>query len=466
MNRDLVAMESTKNASDDEAKQQAAPPNVPSAGDDLISDLPDHVLLRILGMVAAARDVVRTGALSRRWRGLWTRAPALAFSPWPELGSAGDAERYAAFADGVLAQRARSGDSSNLLTISLDMATDCLRGEAQLVAPSVGAAEGWIRWAAQHAVSSFLFRFRLPRKAKPQNYSDSRHDDDDPNADDHDHDHDGEDEEVNVVQEQEEEEDVEQVEEEEQEEQEVEDVEQVDDDDDDDKEDEEKPLMSLDDLPSSATLERMYLDLDSARVRLPSNVVFQSLASLTLKFIDLAPGSGQLLARLLSSACCPSLQRLHMQFVNFKLAETKELVLDAGALLELSLKNIHHMKSLELRTPNLEELEIEGCEKLTEVKVSAPMLEKLAFLRNAWRTGIQGDLQSVWGLQVNLTSHMFSDSDINDSGICVLKRCSSAEAIRVDLDIPMEIDRRVDMIKDKIPQLPHVTTLAVHIHLS
>ncbi|RLM56230.1 hypothetical protein C2845_PM10G03490 [Panicum miliaceum] len=56
----------------------------PPAGDaDLISGLDDDVLLRVLGLAGDARDAARTGALSRRWLGLWTRAPALRFASQP-----------------------------------------------------------------------------------------------------------------------------------------------------------------------------------------------------------------------------------------------------------------------------------------------------------------------------------------------------------------------------------------------
>lgn len=54
-----------------------------SAGDvvDRISSLNDDVLLHVLELVGDVRDVVRTtSALSRRWRNLWKRVPALSFA--------------------------------------------------------------------------------------------------------------------------------------------------------------------------------------------------------------------------------------------------------------------------------------------------------------------------------------------------------------------------------------------------
>ncbi|CAO2036505.1 unnamed protein product [Urochloa humidicola] len=88
------------------SKHRRAPPPTPSAAtgggiDDVISGLGDDVLVRILELLPDARDAVRTGALSRRWRGLWTRVPALHF--W----SAGDgSHRYVAFVNDALALRA------------------------------------------------------------------------------------------------------------------------------------------------------------------------------------------------------------------------------------------------------------------------------------------------------------------------------------------------------------------------
>jgi hypothetical protein len=67
-------------------------------------------------------------------------------------------------------------------------------------------------------------------------------------------------------------------------------------------------MINLNDLPSSAKLETMHWELGGLRFQLPAAAVFASLMDLSLENIDLGIGSGHLLARLLSSACCPSLQ--------------------------------------------------------------------------------------------------------------------------------------------------------------
>jgi hypothetical protein len=58
---------------------------------------------------------------------------------------------------------------------------------------------------------------------------------------------------------------------------------------------------------------------------------------LSLENIELVAGSGHLLARLLSSACCPSLQKL--QLWNLRLPRLNKLLIEASALLELSISN-------------------------------------------------------------------------------------------------------------------------------
>ncbi|KAL6636650.1 hypothetical protein ACP70R_024222 [Stipagrostis hirtigluma subsp. patula] len=164
--------------------------------------------------------------------------------------------RFVAFVDGVLSLRARSDTAVERLEISLRLYPAC--GDEQLARRSAITAEGWIRYAVQHATTSFNLELRRIARER-QCYWD---DDDDEDSDD----------------------------------------------DDDSCKSGEKPLIGLkiDDLPSSATakLETMSMALGGARLWLPATVAFGSLVDLTLKRINLAASNGRLLARLLSPACC------------------------------------------------------------------------------------------------------------------------------------------------------------------
>ncbi|KAL6636648.1 hypothetical protein ACP70R_024220 [Stipagrostis hirtigluma subsp. patula] len=374
--------------------------------DDLISALDDDVLLRILESVAEAGmgDVVRTGALSQRWRGLWARVPALRFASWPEFKSAAAVERFIAIVDGVLALRARSTDAG-VRHLEISLRAYRARDEEQLVLQSVGAAERWIRHAVQHGVASLFLRLRLPPK--------ECQDDDDDGWDDYDDDGN------------------------------------------------ERPVMALDELPGSAKLETMHLALAGARLRLPATVTLESLVDLTLQWISVAAGSEDLLARLLSPACCPRLQKLCM----WNIGGLRTLSLDAGELLELSLDHIAELEKLELRTPKLQVLQIEFCMHLKVLMVSAPRLEELSFLDNPSNVYFHGDLPCVRSLKFEILSHGALDDDgFDGTTVSLLKRCTSARDLVVVLDVPPREDRRFELIKHGMPQLPHVTSLAVHVY--
>ncbi|CAN6308729.1 unnamed protein product [Urochloa humidicola] len=381
------------------------------AGTDLISGLNDDVLVRILQLVgdADARQVVRTGALSRRWRGLWTRAPALHFDAGPVILSPRGARRFIAFVDNALALRAGSDDSGIIERLVISMRVCRGRGEPPLPPLSVGSAVGWIRYAARRGAAFLSLSVRVHRKdmlGKDQEEDDG-----------------------------------------------------------------EAVVVYLGDLPSSTKLETMHLFLGGARVRLPSSTVFTTLTDLALECFEIAGDSSHLLGRLLSSSCCPRLQKLRLWAIRFDRAGTKELVIESSTLVEVSMYDMDLMESLELRTPNLLNLEAQSCRELRTVTVSAAGLKELTFSRNHWRVVIYGDVSCVWRLEINLSSHAYvspyhNDSSINDDGICLLKRCrSSATCLLVDLDIPSRGDYYVDVIKDKIPQLPNVTSLAVKIHI-
>lgn len=73
------------------------------------------------------------------------------------------------------------------------------------------------------------------------------------------------------------------------------------------------------------------MGLDHVKLGLPSTAVFPSLTDLSLEAIVVEAGGDHLLARLVSSACCPGLYRLRL--VRLKLQRMEgTLLVDAGAL--------------------------------------------------------------------------------------------------------------------------------------
>ena len=50
------------------------------SSEDRINSLPEDLLLEILTCLRSPAEVARAGAVSRGWRGLWTKLPELTFS--------------------------------------------------------------------------------------------------------------------------------------------------------------------------------------------------------------------------------------------------------------------------------------------------------------------------------------------------------------------------------------------------
>ncbi|KAL6650762.1 hypothetical protein ACP70R_009687 [Stipagrostis hirtigluma subsp. patula] len=370
---------------------------------DLISALVDDILVRILELLPEARDAVRTGALSRRWRGLWTRIPALRFSSdsWPEFRAPSDARRYVAMVDDALAHRAAQTEpAAERLAMSLDMTPVRARRRSDPLAPLFFflAAQRWIRHAARHGTRSLALELRFPRRF-------SRHE---PG----------------------------------------------------------KHELSLDSLPTSTKLETLRLALGGAVVQLPATAVLKSLTELSLERMEISEDGGRLLARLVSSACCPRLQKLRLHNLRFGI-ETKELVLEAGELLELSWKDVRGpWRTLELSTPNLRLLRMEYCWVET-LRISAPRLENLVFLDQPDRIHIDSELPCVGSLKVELHSHGSDhDDDTNDDNIHLLQCCTKARCLEVSLCVSKDQYKVVDIVKGRIPHLPHVTSLKVHVDYS
>ncbi|RLM74171.1 hypothetical protein C2845_PM15G22100 [Panicum miliaceum] len=397
-------------------RRATPPPSAAAAGVDLISDLSDDLLVRVLELLPDARDAVRTHALSRRWRALWTRVAALRFvdsNRRREFREPGGLERFVAFVDHALAFRAAEKEPAlEHLAISFNLSLsddeEASSDSEQLVPPSIEAVQGWIRYAMQHAVRSLNFELILPWPST----------DEDDNGGDDDNYSNG------------------------------------------------NPVMTLDDLVSSAKLETMRLKLRAVNLRLPSVAAFASLTDLSLENVEVEAGDGHLLARLVSSACCPRLHRLRL--VGLGLPGMEEaLLIDAGALLELSILGIDDLRFLELRTPSLRVLHVKQCYELEGLTVSAHRLEDIKFLVQH-PLHIDGDLSSVARLKIELCSshgHGYLYDHINDGSIRLLECCRLIRCLEVSLQVPKRKQQDVDIIKGSIPQLPHVASLKIHVTL-
>ncbi|CAN6236244.1 unnamed protein product [Urochloa humidicola] len=355
-----------------------------AAAADLISDLPDDVLLHILELLPDAGDAACTGVLSRRWRGLWTRLAALRFdsgSGRPLLSSEiNGCRRFVAMVNDALALRAAAQTEPALQNLAISFT---MKG---LLLPQffVEAAQGWIRDAVRNEVRSLVLELDRPILYKyyacmfAMSVATRK---------------------LHIK--------------------------------------EQRSVVALENLPNSSKMETMRLALDGATVRLPTAATFAALVELSLENMEFARGNGQLLNRLLSSACCPRLRKLRLRELEFNGMERGELFVEAETLLELSMEKLMWEPNiLRLRTPSLRVLRMLTC-SLDLLVLSAPRIEELEFVDSQTfsKIDIDGELPCVRSLKVELTTHEVDDEDMNGVGICLLNSCTSATCLDVDLHI-------------------------------
>ncbi|KAM0860115.1 hypothetical protein ACQ4PT_046767 [Festuca glaucescens] len=117
---------------------------------DHISELSDDLLLHVLSFLSHnARDVVRTSALSTRWRSLWTRAPVLRLMN-KAGGTDADDVRFNDFVHSVLGRRAYCGADVDMLDLHA------------WLWPGKSRAGVWLRRAMRHTVGSLEFELYTP----------------------------------------------------------------------------------------------------------------------------------------------------------------------------------------------------------------------------------------------------------------------------------------------------------------
>uniref|UniRef100_A0A0D9X663 F-box/LRR-repeat protein 15/At3g58940/PEG3-like LRR domain-containing protein n=1 Tax=Leersia perrieri TaxID=77586 RepID=A0A0D9X663_9ORYZ len=222
-----------------------------------------------------------------------------------------------------------------------------------------------------------------------------------------------------------------------------------------------RTVIALHELPGSAKLETMDLSLSKLYLRLPSGAnaqlpAFDSLVDLSLQCIRLEGGSRHRLGQLLSSSCCPKLQKLR-------------------------LVRVTGMTELHLYSPTLRVLDMD-CYNITldVLTVIAPRLEEFICNVNWQYIGKEGqlrigDMPCVWNLgELRLSSHgyLVEDDGFNNGPIQLLQCCSAVERLGVCLvssfeefyageEEEDEEEELVDNLMKDIPQLSHVRSLTV-----
>ncbi|XP_052139710.1 FBD-associated F-box protein At3g52670-like [Oryza glaberrima] len=408
--------------------ETTTPPPPPPA-DDMISGLTEDLLLIILGFLPAARDVVRTSALSTRWRNLWTLAPALRFDIGQRnLRLTDDAEaaaagRLVAAVDSVLARRDVDAGAPDVKDLEINFVFRSVVGDDQ---PT--AAGRYYRSSSRFGLSRH--RRRLPMDVAPASvaawlrFAECR----------------------------------------------VAGAFSL-----------ELPALSssrkvVADLPCSERLRTMRLTLGGATVGVPvagaGADAYRSLADLLLSNVCLDDGDGVRLCNLLSSTSCPSLRRLELSVIT----GLTILRLDAAATLEeLRLIGLRDMEQMEVDAPGLRDLTVKGITvhlmAAAAARIAAPRLQALAYeYRRSWDDCQLMVLDGERTAKLRVLSHGDpAGKQNNGAAAWFLQHCAAAN--RLDIELKMEFDEEKlhagieDVIKD-IPKLTNITDLRITVAMS
>ncbi|CAL4906341.1 unnamed protein product [Urochloa decumbens] len=415
------------------------------AADDVISDLPDDLLLRILSFLPAASEVARTSVLSRRWHHLWPNAIALRFAVVSEpreysytQADRDDARRLIAITDAVLASRADGPDIEDL-HVSFVYSSEDHNGyiddpytgydfrHYHAADITSGHVASWMGFAARRVVERMkrvLMRKHIMRRKMK------------------------EEEEKKVWQPM---------------------PEYVYD----DEREEERVLLA--ELPGSMRARVMSLTLGKAILTIPTVGAgsFDALTDVLLSHAKVDAGSDVRLGSLFSSCCCPRLRKLQLRYIE----GLTELRLDAvGTLSELRLLDLHGLEALDVAAPGLRFLGINGCFWITSARFSAPRLETLAcdHLCPAERLSFNG-AASVRCIEDLHLSHVFlrpknnewkDEEDENlSAAVWLLRHCTAMDRLQVQIVWPQfgpsqkqQLGEEVDF-EDNMMHLPQLSNM-------
>ncbi|KAK3136573.1 hypothetical protein QOZ80_5BG0438810 [Eleusine coracana subsp. coracana] len=410
---------------------------------DLISDLHDNLLLRILAFLPAAAEVARTSALSKRWCHLWTLAVALRFNVGSidptssdDAANTQNASKLIAVADAALARRAAAGPDLEDLEMRFVYTSEddpdgrygC--GEHQDLGITLARVATWIHFAARHVTGQFTLAIpswkytALPSRqilalghwavklANAINRCPSR-------------------------------------------------------------------SIFFAELPSSGRFQAMTLALGDAILTIPAAGAgaFHTLTDVVLVHAQIDTGNGGRLGQLFSSSCCPRLRRLHLKFID--MLETFDLNA-ASTLEELRLECLIHLRFINVDAPALRELRIEGCSSFDSTRISAPRLEVLASEDFGPKESLSFDgVASIRRLErLDICSHQrrreLDEVHDNDGGIetsasmWLLQQCTGVNWLAVDVMLPSSTVKKhgaleyvyKDMIID-MPLFPNVRNLTI-----